>query len=319
MSEEYEVLEDGKVVQADNNEQPNGKKKREKKPKSKARIIIEWVLTGIFAALFVVAAIGQVGAMINKKANYNQNLPYGYGSFVVKTDSMEPKYKVNTAIITHKESGSAILEKFNKPNVSRLVSEEGGIKVYQALWNSDTDEGKKSGYVDITFMDVYTARFLAYDNDLYIQTTVTNVPMTHRLREIHVDENETDNNKKYVFIVAGINTESEHQSAKGQYQAFTARQVLGVVIHSSPALGAFFGFISSPWGLLVFLLVPAFYLVITSVLDIFKTMKDPEEEGAEGEKTSEGKSKAPSSLDSLSEEDKERLKREMLDEMMNKK
>ena len=319
MSEEYEVLKDGEVVQADNNEQPNGKKKREKKPKSKARIIIEWVLTGIFAALFVVAAIGQIGAMINKKSNYNQNLPYGYGSFVVQTDSMEPKYKVKSAIITHKESGKAILEKFNKPNVSELVKDEDGIKVYKALWNNDTEEGEKFGYIDITFMDVYGSTFKPYSPEYTDHTSTTGYPMTHRLREIHVDEDETDNLKKYVFVVAGINTKSEHQSAKGQYQVFTAKEVLGVVILNSAFLGGFFGFISSPWGLLVFLLIPASYLVITSVLDIFKTMKDPEEEGAEGEKTSEGKSKAPSSLDSLSEEDKERLKREMLDEMMNKK
>ena len=45
-------------------------------------------------------------------------------------------------------------------------------------------------------------------------------------------------------------------------------------------------------------------------------MKDPEEE-AEGEAKSN--SGGVDSLDSLSKEDRERLKREMLEEMMNKK
>ena len=68
---------------------------------------------------------------------------------------------------------------------------------------------------------------------------------------------------------------------------------------------------------MVFLLIPAFYLVITSVLDIFRAMKDPEEEaaGAEGEKKKDN----ASSLDGLSEKDRARLKQQMLDEMMNKK
>ena len=56
-------------------------------------------------------------------------------------------------------------------------------------------------------------------------------------------------------------------------------------------------------------------MVITSVLDIFKTMKEPDVI-VETETKEENK---VDSLDGLSKEDRERLKQEMLEEMMNKK
>ena len=89
---------------------------------------------------------------------------------------------------------------------------------------------------------------------------------------------------------------------------------------NSPLLGGTFRFITSPWGLLVFLLIPAFYLVITSVIDIFKAIKDPEEEGETSNGASANSSSSGDSpLAGLSDEDRERLKKEMLDELMNKK
>jgi len=315
-----EVKEEVKASEVVTEENNGKKKKREKRPKSKARIIIEWVLTIVFAGLFIFAGIGQINAMINKKQNFNQNLPYGYGSFVVQTDSMEPTYKVKTAIITHKVSGSKVLEMFNKPNVSHVVAQEGNIIVYESLWTNDDLTTKEHGYVDLTFMDVSHDRFAPHNAKYYDQTVPTNRVMTHRLREIHVDLTKEEGRGRYAFIVAGINTESVHQAQSGQYQAFNENYILGTVVLNSAFLGGFFGFLSSPWGLLVFLLVPAGYLVVTSVLDIFKTMKDdeePETAGAGDGKPSE--KKGVDSLDSLSKEDKERLKREMLDEIMNKK
>ena len=85
---------------------------------------------------------------------------------------------------------------------------------------------------------------------------------------------------------------------------------------NSDFLGGVFGFVGSPFGLLVLLLIPAFYLVITSVIDIFKAYKEPEE-------ASEGASKTPSNNGgaelNLSEEDKKRLKEQLLEEMLSKK
>ena len=67
--------------------------------------------------------------------------------------------------------------------------------------------------------------------------------------------------------------------------------------------------------------MPAFYLVITSVLDIFKAMKEPDEEeasGGSGDKPA-STSTGTSRLDSLSEKEREALKKQMLDEMLNGK
>ena len=47
------------------------KEKKEKKPKSKARKIIEWVFTGIFLALFAVVGLAQIDGLVNKKNHYD--------------------------------------------------------------------------------------------------------------------------------------------------------------------------------------------------------------------------------------------------------
>ena len=64
------------------------------------------------------------------------------------------------------------------------------------------------------------------------------------------------------------------------------------------------------------------YLIISSVLDIFRAVKDDDEVAGEvvGEATETGaepKKKDP--LAGLTEEEKEKLKKQMLDEMLGKK
>ena len=83
-------------------------KKKEKKPKSKARKITEWVLTILIGALFLIVAIGQITGLVEREKNYGQSLPYGFGNFVVQSDSMEPEYKVGSALITHKDNADDI-------------------------------------------------------------------------------------------------------------------------------------------------------------------------------------------------------------------
>jgi hypothetical protein len=144
--------------------------------------------------------------------------------------------------------------------------------------------------------------------------------MTHRIREIHVNESKNKGEGKYTFITAGINTRSENMGWRegdpditiDQYQVFTERELLGVVHVNSPFLGGVFGFVSSIWGLLILLLIPSFYLIITSVIDIFKAYKEPEEKDVIVIKENSGEVQ-------LSEEDKKRLKEELLKEMLEKK
>lgn len=274
------------------------KEKRVKKPKSKARKIIEWVLTGIFLALFAFVLAGQIDGMVHKEENNKQQIRFGYGTFVVKTDSMEPKYKVGTALITYKEDADKIYERFQK-------GEE----------------------VDLTFADVYGVynEYTAPMNnpELTKRTEPTGVPMTHRVKEVHVNNNQEKGKGKYTFITAGINTRSTNLGWKegepdiviNQYQAFTEKEVLGRVTVNSVFLGGVFSFVGSPLGLLVLLLIPAFYLVVASVIDIFKAYKEPEPatEGAGGPSNSNN---GPVTL---SEADKKRLKEQLLEEMISKK
>ena len=275
------------------------KKKRVKRPKSKARKIIEWVLTGLFLAFFGVIMVGQIDGMVHRKDHYGQQIRLGYATFVVQTTSMEPEIKKGSAIVTYLYSAEEIYNKFN---------------------NGET--------VDLTFVDGYnvnneTTKPSAEGNEQYtFRTSVDpSIPITHRLIEVHYYPDVALGKGRYVFITAGINNgDKAGTDAEGrvnQYQAFSESQLLGQVVANSNFLGGFFKFIGSPFGLLALLMIPAFYLVITSVLDIFKAYKDPDEEAVtEGGPSKEGSANGNKEL---SEEDKKRLKEELLKEMMNKK
>ena len=264
---------------------------KEKKPltkKKKILNIIGWVFTALFGTIFLVLGIAQVDGMIHKKEHFGESIRLGFGNFIVKTDSMEPEYKVKTAIVT-----------FNKKPQD----------IYASYIKGET--------IDITFADRFKEHWIPKEErnaSLNDQTTPTGEVMTHRLREIQVNPDKPLGRGRYIFFVAGINTKSEHQAAAGQYQAFSEQFILGVVVFNSPALGHVLYFMTQPYGLIIVLLIPAFYLVITSVMDMAKTLKSSEEEPV----PADGK-KEISSLDSLSDKDRERLKREMLDEMINKK
>ena len=273
--------------------------KKVKKPKSKARKIIEWVLTGIFVALFAVIGIAQIDGMVHKKDHYNQALKFGYGTFVVQTESMEPTYKKGDALVTYYDDAD---------------------KIYK-----DYVAGKT---VDITFY---------YDNSTRLPgarpqkaenqalTELIEAPgypiITHRVREIQLNESVEKGKGKYTFIVAGINNSvASATDSNGniyQYQAVSEKAILGRVVIGSAFLGGVFSFVSSIWGLLILLLIPAFYLIITSVIDIFKAYKEPEE--APEAASSNSEETTSSGTLELSEEDKKRLKEELLEEMLNKK
>lgn len=280
------------------------KKQVQKKPKSKARKIIEWVLTGLFLVLFAIVGIAQIDGMVHKGEHHGQMLKFGYGTFVVKTESMEPKYKKGDALVTQLQSFEKI------------------YKDYQA--------GKD---IDVTFWydinaynEVVASEFAVPQNNPQLTELISPATypiITHKVMEIRINESKKAGEGRYYFIAAGINDSvasavDPNTGKVKQYQVFTEKYLLGRVVIGSAFLGGVFSFVSSIWGLLILLLIPAFYLIITSVIDIFKAYKEPEEavEGA-----GEGVEGAPSNnkeID-LSEEDKKRLKEELLQEMLSKK
>ena len=275
-------MSEEEVVVTNETEKP----KKVKKPKSKVRKILEWVLFGVFgvACAFIVAA--NIDGMVHKKENYGQSIRFGVGSFIVLTNSMEPKIKTDSAIITYKED----CKTFEK----RLA---------------------KGETIDVTFFNCYVGIMIEPDTEDFkghSPTDATNLPMTHRLREVHVDESVAFGQGRYVFVASGINDQGE-LSKRGQYQIFTEKEYLGVVQMSNYVLGRVFNFMISVWGLLILLLVPATYLIVVSSIDIIRTVKEAE---AEQEKVKEA---GDQRLAAISEEDKARLKKELLEEMVKAK
>ena len=345
-----------------------------KKEKSKVRSTIEWVFTILFGVLFVAFGAAQIDGMIHKKEHSNQMVRFGTSAFSVLTDSMEPLYPVNTAIIDYLDSEEDIVNRFNaskselymlddekpyfdgnewKEYVSTVNPEEGNKFIYynntvshwgnphivcysvtkstiwpglemekieENIYRIEVDAGfdrvifTSGDYIDISFMhdSQYRSKVLVDGNKLSnpvfrTEITPTYEVMTHRLNEI-----KTVNGVNY-FITAGINPESAKYGGQDQYQICTYQKIIGVVKVNSPFIGGVFKVISSAWGLLIFLLIPALYLAISSVIDILKALKD-NEEGTGEEKPSSTKVE---SLEGLSAEDRERLKKEMLEEILN--
>ena len=275
--------------------------KKVKKPKSKVAKIIEWVITGVFGILFIFVFAGFIDGMVHKKANCGETLRFGWGTFIVQTDSMADHIPVKSAIITHKDSLESVIKKFSE---------------YEEYNIGKAEEDQKG--IDVSFFDIDNMTSVApYDTVNYNdRTSPRKKVMTHRLREVHINETVKYGEGRYIFVASGTNPGNDQQ--KGQYQVFTEKTYLGVVKMCSNFLGGLFSFISSIWGLLILLLVPAFYLVVVSVLDIFKAYKDVDEpvvatQNADGTPVTGGK------LDGLSAAEREKLKQELLQEMIDKK
>ena len=81
-------------------------------------------------------------------------------------------------------------------------------------------------------------------------------------------------------------------------------------------MGKVMNFVSSAWGLLILLLIPAIYLVVVSSLDILKAVKEQEEGGSA---SNEDKPIDSERLSKISEEDRARLKNELLEQMIKEK
>ena len=266
----------------------NEKPKKVKKPKSKARKIVEYVLFGFFGVLFAFVLAGNISGEIHKKENYGQSIRFGFGTFIVLTSSMEPAIKTNSAILTYKQDLK---------------------EVYKQV-----QHGK---IVDVTFANVHTS-YDGFQPDSekcnYPSGRVTaNRIMTHRIVEMHVQSDVKVGKGRYIIVAAGINDKGI-ASNKGQYQVFTEKQYLGVVKVSNMFLGHFFNFIVSAWGLIILLLVPAIYLIVMSSIDIFKALKEAEAEQAQASDIPQG-----GKLATVSDDERERLKKELLEEMRNKR
>ena len=304
--------------------------KKEEKEKSKGKKITEWIITGLLILLFLGVAIFQIDGLVHQNDNHGQKISFGFGNFVVETNSMEPEYPVGTAIVTKKKYTDKIAETYLEEKAAGKSNDE--------------------IHIDLTFYYGEPVNVKSgVDGKTDLVQALASAPITHRL--INVIDNTVDTSRgKYIFILAGINTEAaEAYSAENQYQAIYGDAIYGQVIINSPALGGFLSFVASPWGLIILLLIPVIYLVISFGVDAYHKLKEIDEEEASEQQKKDleagakidaskpnsadialNESKEPSKTSStpstdkssddplagLSEEDKERLKQEMLAEML---
>lgn len=146
-------------------------------------------------------------------------------------------------------------------------------------------------------------------------------PMTHRLLEdpVYFENADENGGYHYNFKTHGINTHSKQncQKAEGcdwtwQTQNFHEDVLIGKVTRKSWFMKA----ITSVWGLIILIFVPCAYIMITSVLDMFKKLDEQEKEEALEAVKSPAKSQL---FEGMSAKEVEELKKEMLEEMLNRK
>lgn len=263
-------------------------KNKEKKPKSKARKIIDWVVTGVFAAMIV----GLGTLLIISKTSKSQNV-FGPTYQKVLTDSMAPTYKVNDIIV---------LAKADPADIKKRIDEGKSVDV-SFHWKVNGQDVSMTHRIEANLViDDKTISTVVYSEEALVDSTTG--------KEYH-----------YTFTAHGINKHSEFCKIGGEYgdctnqtQTFHEYDLIGRVTRKS----WFMGFATSIWGLLVLLLVPCMYLIIASVIDICKALDDKEKPQGEGP-NGEVKPSSGDPLAGLSEKEKEKLKKQMLDEMLGKK
>lgn len=267
---------------------------KKKVKKSKLRRILEGIFFSVFGIIFVAILGFQIVGNITKKDNYGVPNVLGTQIMVVLTDSMEPDYKVDDMIIVKKTDPEKIYELVKSDSNTK----EGKVKF------QDTAQNLKWIEEDCLVIDTSS---LKIDLSFYYSTSELKMTMTHRLIGIRLNEDVKEGNGRYDFFVQGINSESKNYSGT-QGQVFDERVLLGRVSFDSTFLGVIYKGVTSIWGLFILILLPSGYLIITSILDIVKGLKEDDEEDNDKK---DGTS-------TLSKEDRERLKSEMLEELLNK-
>ncbi len=192
-----------------------------------------------------------------------------------------------------------------------------GVQYPIVLTDSMEPDYKVNDVLVVKKVDVST---LKAGDDITFYWDLTNkgdvYPMTHRIHSIDYFEDANENGGyHYTIRTHGINKKSNQCGIPGgcdmtwQMQVFHEDVVIGKVVRKSYVLKA----MTSVWGLIILILTPCLYIMITSVVDMFKKLEEDEKAYAL-EDIKSGKNP----LAGLSKGDIEELKKQMLDEMLNK-
>lgn len=266
--------------------------KKEKKPKSKKRKIIEWSITGLFLALLCTVA----GFRIYQAASGNSSV-FGTQFPVVLTDSMETDYMVGDVLKVSNAKPEEIKEAFDRGEQIDLSFK----------WNIGTYSKPNIQMMTHRIVDV-----------MYFEDAEQNINLCYTYNDnVYSFDNR---GYHYTFVTHGINKNSkqtkEGEDLTKQLQFSREDQLVGRVKGKSQFLRVMNQIFTSVWTLILLILVPGLYIVITSVLELFSTLDDDEDEKLVTEGAKISTSDDP--LKGLSDEDKERLKKQMLDELMKK-
>lgn len=269
------------------------------KKKSKVKKICNWIIAGLFGSLLVTLTIFN---LVNKFTG--DGFVFGSQYPMVLTDSMEPEYMVGDVLVINKiKNYDDLIEQYRFGDDGIENSEDDASSVILPGTTTLTEGAK----IDLTFYYDITGSGKEYS-------------VTHRLSQVIIRDDVEVGNGKYIFTTHGINTNSEQCSTNGgdctgQTQTFDETKVIGKVKEVNGFLTIVYTAFTSTWGLLILILIPATYLIITSVIDIVKSMSEKEESPSSTGNTNQSKDNL---LQQLSPEDLERLKKELLNELLEK-
>lgn len=258
------------------------------------------VVDAILTIFIVLVAALEITAVATKGNNYGVPSIMGYQISVVVTDSMakdedgKTLYPVGDGIICKKVD-------FDSINI--------GDDVFFHAYITGTVEG--------------------------VTTSDTEINIIHRV----FGEGTDSNNNKY-YLAHGVNKDATNYSASqaqiiyatnttsslstvdynGESYKVNARGVLlGKLVSSSTVLGGFVNAMQQPVTIILLIIIPCVIIAISSIVDIVKVKNTPDEELEA--KYGDG-SKAPTKpepktdLSGYSEEEKEKLKKQMLEKML---
>lgn len=143
--------------------------------------------------------------------------------------------------------------------------------------------------------------------------------ITHRVYQI---DYEADTTTLKDFVCHGINTDATNYTPD-QHQTVAPKYVLGKVTASSKALGGFIQAMQQWWVILLLIIIPCLVIAASSIHDIIKLHKMTEAQAEakyNNNKKIKGSDNPVSSTDllgSLSQEEKQRLKDQMVQEMLD--
>lgn len=148
---------------------------------------------------------------------------------------------------------------------------------------------------------------ISVGDDITFYYTSLKVVMTH---EVLTKTENSDGT--YTFICHGINKNSTQCSGDCTYQTQTVegQYVLGKVIKTSDFIGVLYNYLLTPYGLVTLILIPGAYLIISSIFDVVKAAKATDKVN---------KDQNTDHLNKLSQEEREALKEDLLNEMLENK